>query len=269
MQRYLEMIDQIKIGNFIGFVGNAKNARRLPLDAEDWDTMEASHPFVFSEKEPFVEYVDTREPGYGLHRTGPVECPGIDGPFPVFSIECLNGPLAISHVILENGLKATLETFCVVVKEYAPRQYGFWTYTCRWEVDADGKEFPPLWLVTKSNVDAPIVQHYLGRMEKERLGIESVRVSVKLGEGKTKRIHRIRRVVHVQPKTRHFSPSYGGSRTIDWTHRFEVRGHWVNLPGKLGKDREGNYCIKDWTWRSNYIKGAEHLPLVKKTRVVE
>lgn len=269
MQRFLEMVDLLKKDGIVGFFGHAKNARRVPLDSEDWGVLEAAQPFVFSDEgEPFTEHVGLQT-WADLKMTGPVLAANIDGPFPVFSIEALNGPLAISTCELDNGSSATIETWCVVVKEYAPKRYGFWTYTCRHENDLDGKPFPPLWLITKSNVDADIVAHYLNRMEKEKMGVESVRTSVKLGEGKSKRIHKIRRVIHVQPKKRFFEPSYGGTRSIDWTHRFEVRGHWVSLPGKLGKDREGNYCIKDWTWRSNYIKGAEHLPLVKKTRVVE
>lgn len=55
---------------------------------------------------------------------------------------------------------------------------------------------------------------------------------------------------------------------IDWSHRFEVRGHWRVFEG-VGKNRDGEYNIEGFTWVKNYVKGPEHLPLVKKTRVVE
>lgn len=244
MQRFLEMVTHMQVHGIVGFFGHAKNARLVPPSDEDWSVLEGAHQFVFSEEYPVFE----EEVGQQL-----------------WDNAVATGPLAVTNCILENGIPCKIETYCIVIKEYSPKCYGFWTYCLRYEGD-----FEPLWLCTKSNVDAPIVAHYLKRLEKEKTGIEPARASVKIGVGKNKRTKRIKRIIHVAPKKRmlNYSPS-SGTRHIDWSHRFEVRGHWVSLPGKLGKDREGTYCVKDWTWRSHYIKGAEHLPLIKKTRLVE
>lgn len=55
---------------------------------------------------------------------------------------------------------------------------------------------------------------------------------------------------------------------IDWSHRWEVRGHWRKQPGRIGRDRDGN-PYKDWTWVRPHVKGPEHAELISKTRVVK
>lgn len=55
--------------------------------------------------------------------------------------------------------------------------------------------------------------------------------------------------------------------TIDWTHRWRVRGHWRKTDG-IGKNRNGEYGVAGFTWVVEHIKGNENLPLIEKTRIL-
>lgn len=57
-----------------------------------------------------------------------------------------------------------------------------------------------------------------------------------------------------------------GDKT-DYSHRFEVRGHWRKIQ-RMGKCREGCYCTWGYTWVKDFEKGNKNLPLVKKTRLL-
>ena len=55
---------------------------------------------------------------------------------------------------------------------------------------------------------------------------------------------------------------------LEYSFSFHVRGHWRRIGEKtLGKDRNGNYNVKGYTWITEYIKGEGEL--VKRIRVVE
>lgn len=55
---------------------------------------------------------------------------------------------------------------------------------------------------------------------------------------------------------------------LEYTNSFHVRGHWRTINEKsLGKDRNGNYNIKGYTWVTDYIKGEGEL--AKRIRVIE
>lgn len=53
----------------------------------------------------------------------------------------------------------------------------------------------------------------------------------------------------------------------EFTHRWEVRGHWRKCQG-IGKDRHGLYNQANRTWIRESVRGPQDLPLVKKTRVL-
>lgn len=58
------------------------------------------------------------------------------------------------------------------------------------------------------------------------------------------------------------------SKKIDWSHRWEVRGHWRRIDG-LGKNRDGEYLIQNFTWVKSHIKGPEDAVLIKTTRIIQ
>lgn len=87
--------------------------------------------------------------------------------------------------------------------------------------------------------------------------------------GKVKEFTRPRDIIIIKPKTHTLKDLPGVRGFIEYSHRFEVRGHWRRLPeNKIGKDREENYCIKGYTWVSSYVKGPEDAVLIKKKRIV-
>jgi hypothetical protein len=185
----------------------------------------------------------------------------IDAPFPVFSIEALDGPIAFFKNEKDGN---NIYSLCVMVIEVAPKTYSFFALTEYVDPEKPGGGFFGVWA---SNSEGATTKHFLSRLNKEKTGMEPTKVKVKLGSGKMKRVHEIRRIIHVTPRSKVESYT-GGTREVEWSHRFEVRGHWVSLPGGLGKNREGDYCVKDWTWRVNHERGPKELPLIKKTRVV-
>jgi hypothetical protein len=102
---------------------------------------------------------------------------------------------------------------------------------------------------------------------------ETIRFQVTATSPKTaKRDYaKISKIIRVIPHDRkeHAKPLF--SKQIDWSHRWTVRGHWRRLePGKLGKDRAGDYVVNGLTWVVNHIKGPDGAPLVDdKIRVVK
>ena len=55
---------------------------------------------------------------------------------------------------------------------------------------------------------------------------------------------------------------------LETSYAFRVRGHWRHIGDKtLGKDRNGNYNIKGFTWVTEYTKGEGEL--AKRIRVIK
>lgn len=103
-------------------------------------------------------------------------------------------------------------------------------------------------------------------MKSARWGEESC--NKRVVNRKTLKTNVIKKIVHIDTKKgsilkKKVSSVYGGK--INWSHRWEVRGHWRRVK-YIGKDRSGNYLIPGHTWVTPCIKGKGEL--VKKTRLV-
>lgn len=200
----------------------------------------------------------------------------IDAPFDVFSIERFKDPISITSnteedvqkYLVRSDKKTILSqpnvrisnnefhTKCLLIVEISPKNYRTLTYGVTPEDNYEK--------VFLSNFEGKKVNHFLKRISKEASGIEEAKGF--LQTDKKSRTHIIRKIVHIIPKKKRVDLSMESGRKIDWSHRWEVRGHWVTLLGGLGKDRAGNYCVHDYTWRVHHEKGPPELPLVKKTR---
>lgn len=80
----------------------------------------------------------------------------------------------------------------------------------------------------------------------------------------------LRKIVRILPKgvRRHSKLEPITARgVINWSHRWEVRGHWRKVAG-LGKDRAGEYVVPHFTWVKEFEKGPLGKALVVKTRVL-
>lgn len=158
----------------------------------------------------------------------------------------------------------------LLVYEVRPREYNMFLLICfpnespkRYTVYAlDSKGFGRL-----SEHILGMVRILLDRLNVEEAGFVNPRQVIKAKVGGEKIQHRISKLVYVCPKKARAQVEAASSKEIDWSHRFEVRGHWRRTEG-VGKDREGNYCVEGYTWVREHVRGPEHLPLVKKTRVV-
>jgi len=80
-----------------------------------------------------------------------------------------------------------------------------------------------------------------------------------------KKIHIINKVVYISPKERAKSIHPSPGKKINWTHKWEVRGHWRRIKS-IGKNRDGEYIISGFTWVKDFVKGDGEL--VVKSRVV-
>jgi len=84
-------------------------------------------------------------------------------------------------------------------------------------------------------------------------------------------LHKIKKVVYILPKKatdEQKSEIEKSVSSIEWSHRWQVRGHWRKITG-IGKNRAGEYIVQGHTYVTEYEKGPEDVPLVKKTRVLE
>lgn len=89
----------------------------------------------------------------------------------------------------------------------------------------------------------------------------------KTGVGDGRKLVRIRDSVDVILKGDRKKYEARVGKAIDWSHRWEVMGHWRKHDG-TGKDQFGNYCIEGFTWVSPHEKGPDGKELVVKSRNV-
>lgn len=237
-----------------------------PLTDLEWKKIEKCLPCVFTERKGTIETIPQ-----------PSDEVLFGEPFPEFSIENFKTEMGMLEPEKEEDIVGLPCMMCVVCLERVPTKFDYLVlFEIRTLRISTGKELSA-WIVVSSNNDkaltnsiSALVEKFTARMNgKERWGQESTKISVMIGNP-IARTHRIRKVIYIRPKNEISKSDRGLSgRPIVWSHRFEVRGCWVSIPGRMGKNREGDYCVPDYTWRVHHTKGPEHLPLIKKTRIFE
>lgn len=113
------------------------------------------------------------------------------------------------------------------------------------------------------------VRHALASMKDQVTATERVNIKQKARINGENIHHRIREVIHIVPKKNSPIRLVSEGSTIDWTHRWEVRGHWRRIDRGLGKNRKGEYCISGFTWVSSHERGPDNKPLIKKIRIMD
>jgi len=133
------------------------------------------------------------------------------------------------------------------------------------EVDAssDASQWPPV---------LQVAHEWLQRINDGAMAVEETKQAVLIPRADRphkRKPHEIRQIVRIMPRAlydrRQALPVTPGG-IIDWSHRWEVRGHWRRVHG-IGKDRTGAYVVTGFTWVKNFTKGPHDKPLVIKTRV--
>jgi hypothetical protein len=100
-------------------------------------------------------------------------------------------------------------------------------------------------------------------------GSENVNIRFRVGSGQDREPVKIKSVVHIRLKRKESAAlASTDPRRIEWSHKWEVRGHWRKISG-IGKDRDSRYTIKGFTWVIPYVKGPEEKQLVTKVRLVK
>lgn len=269
MKYFLQMLETAKRDG-IKYLDAEKRFHldKKAMEKNFWEKVEKCEVFVFTPSKKPPQTLPDIETAHAAHahttKEGAAECPHcrhiiwpeIDAPFPIFSYEILNGSITVPSP--EDAMAISIK--CIMVCELEPKKYCYYAL-----VEHVGLN--PFFMVITTGTFGFLTAEIFKRLEDERDGVEKVREKIKIGVGNTKRFHTIRRIIHISPKAE-IKEYEAFGRKVDFTHRFSVRGHWRTLPGGLGKDREDVYCIPDWTWVRDSIKGPKDKPLVKKTRIV-
>lgn len=256
MKFFLEMIEHVQRTKTI-FDLTKKSS--IPLPPQEIENFFAAA----AQAECLVFHPKNKEPSdLELKYTGDVH---FDAPFSIFSMEILGGN--ITQPSAEDTFASAVWIHAVLLKETAPQifdTYFYATFGSNKVVCKDHRDG-----VGVRGVDL-IVTDLVARLNRESVGSETIRQRVKIGSGKNKQLVTFRRIVHIAP-TKRTRDSLGESlgRTIEFSHRFVRRGSWVKLPGRVGKNRAGDYCVPDWTWRNETIVGDDDKPLIRKMRVVK
>lgn len=252
MKYFLKMVENARTHGVV--FANLEGPRMLNSDEMSvfWNIISQNQVFCFSSGNEVLRRQGDSDDA--LYSAGPANVlEGCDAPFPVFSLECSGDtPLEIMY-----NESREVKTLCTMCFELEPKVYRTFSLT----------EENGMGLVSVGFNEENIIEKFVSKLAKESAGVETVRERIKIGTGKDKKTHTIRRIIHVHPKKDRPATTPKGN-LIDWSHRWNVRGHWRKCDG-LGKDREGNYTQSGHTWVVHHEKGPEHLPLVQKTRFVK
>jgi hypothetical protein len=157
---------------------------------------------------------------------------------------------------------------CLWVHEESPEKYIFIAIS----FTKDGKYGPAFEIVKKDDnkggAFTGFVNLICNKLKHTGLGKENRSFYIKRGFGSAQNTTKPKQIIHVVPKKEKEEYAGIGGAPIDWSHRWEVRGHWRKQDG-IGKDRAGEYQVRGWTWVVPHTKGPEDKLLVKKIRIVE
>jgi len=205
------------------------------------------------------------------HHGGEAGRPILDLPFSVCVFEMLDKPIVAWNT--DGGKRLVLALLC---HEIEPGQYEYFSLEGVTESLEKGDITVGMgYLPANTDDDVLFEYHALVREMVDELkagdtviGTVRQKHHVKIGHGPERRNHKIREIVYV---TKHKFKAGTGlvlGKEVDWTHRWEVRGHWRKITG-IGKDREGQYCVNGLTWVVPHEKGPDDKPVVRKQRLVK
>jgi hypothetical protein len=251
-------------------------------------------PFVFSSVNATPMEVDlSAKAAVGTQRSL-INLETIDAPFPIFSIEMIDGPITSPR---PNDNPVYTDCLMVTENPHADSIFKYFVFALS-RFERPGKEpkyfaSVDITLDLKGNGDhemtgegmlvldiedrkylpnsvmLEIVRKFLDRLDQEAAGAERVNERIKIRSAGQKEIVKIKRLIHVAPKKYKSDYATKTQKEIEWSHRWFSRGHWRKLPeGMLGKNREGDYVEVGRTWVTESIKGPEHKELVSKVRKV-
>lgn len=156
-------------------------------------------------------------------------------------------------------------TLVSLVKEVKPGEITF----CEAFVER-GEDGHPTWgldVFKISEEHYSVLNGYIRNFRPNRIGFEKVNFRAKVRVGGEKKCIKINRVIHVAPNKAKKDYAPGPGRKVEWSHCWEVMGHWRKVQG-IGKDRFGQYNVEGMTWVVPHEKGPKHERKILKTRLV-
>lgn len=260
MQEYLRLIEFMRHHPVVDYRFDGRHKQYVTED--EWRRFERCRPFVFHIDDGNDETILVSN----LQLVSEPEIFAINAPFDVFSIERNDScPLALWKTTKDVDVAA----ICIVASELKPGEYDFYVLCA----ELDDQFYVRPYVLKSWNKNqfgqanvALVVKKFLDKLKTENIGSEDVDVKYRLSRGGNKRTANINTVIHIAPKKSHARIST--SRRVNWSHRFEVRGHWRKLEGQ-GKNRNGEYSVDGFTWVTAHTKGPEDMPLIQKTRIVQ
>lgn len=209
------------------------------------------------------------------HHGGIAGKPILDLPFEICLFNALPGIIPIERKGCDPRLLLAL-----LVTEHEPGIYEYFSMEAPVQMGLTNKQIISLHrpvvfhIPANSNEDVIFDYHFITKKMVDRLkssdhaiGTINPRQNVRVGQGKDRTLHKIREVVFVIPKKNQSKARDIVGVEVDWSHRWEVRGHWRKI-SRIGKNRAGQYGIQGLTWVVPHVKGPEDKPVVKKQRVV-
>ncbi len=186
-------------------------------------------------------------------------------PFPVCLFEDVDKNLF--NMTGENGGGATKggkplpDCKSIIVVEFSPGDYGFILFLLdgrsTWSIDKNS------WIYTTAFSVCQMICDFVNN-KKTVMGTTHERIKVKTSRGN----HFIKKIVVCGPSKFRDKPLTVGSRPVNWSHQWSVRGHWRRVQS-IGKDREGLPTSNGYTWVIPHVKGPESSELINKVRMVQ
>ena len=200
-----------------------------------------------------------------LLRSNDPEVLGTSMPFPVCYIE-FRGEKSLAQVISATGSEQiTIYSGAFIETENA--RLEAWLST-RFPDGNSGilniKQDDVRW--TRLNLSV-VLEKVLLQIRSKKIGSEKCNFSFKARTKQGTEFFKIKKIIRVCGSEKTAIPLVTVGGIVDWSHRWEVMGHWRKIEG-LGKNRAGEYVLSGLTWVNPHAKGPEHLPLVPKLRSV-
>jgi len=160
--------------------------------------------------------------------------------------------------------------FILLVNEISPKNYEFIKFGCNLNEEFNINYInsdPKINLPEDYNNCCEITNYFLKQFSTWKHGIENINEKIKFRFNGKKFIKKVKYIHHVSPRILPNNPADPTGYTIDWDHRWMVRGHWrgfyledgvtINTT-KIGKDRESNQNVIGYTWIKEHIKGGSN-----------
>lgn len=212
------------------------------------DELKSARPFVFS-----------------FNEGGKVDQILDDDKIPALPFKLCSIELEGDGMIYANLTTGDFWISSYIVKEISPSKYHFYILASLDGIHTTAVVFSDSGFLNKRLV--AITNSFIQRIATEKTGLCKCNEVVKLKNSNKgiKNNHKIKSYLYVTNNTNGVS-AYG--HPVNFTHSFEVRGHWRKIKG-IGLDRNGERNVTDATWIRPYVKGDLSQEVITKTRIVK